>query len=91
MLAHFQMFTKDPLCIWQNIYTGQSKHIFLRKLVNNFLSSSFNICFGCSKELSHRDGSFEYPQHLFWLRNKISFTHSYRGALGSTRIFIPRH
>ena len=28
------------------------------------------MCFGCSKEPSHRDGSFEYPQHTFWLRNK---------------------
>ena len=28
------------------------------------------MCFGCSKEPSHRDGSFEYPQHRFWLRNK---------------------
>ena len=28
------------------------------------------MCFGCSKETSHRDGSFEYPQHMFWLRNK---------------------
>ena len=27
------------------------------------------MCFGCSKEPPHRDGSFEYPQHLFWLRN----------------------
>ena len=27
------------------------------------------MCFGFSKELSHRDGSFEYPQHMFWLRN----------------------
>ena len=32
------------------------------------------MCFGCSKEPSHRDGSFEYPQHMFWVRNKeISF------------------
>ena len=40
------------------------------------------MCFGCSKEPSHRDGSFEYPQHrdgsfeypqhMFWLRNKKS-------------------
>ena len=22
--------------------------------------------------LSHRDGSFEYPHHMFWLRNKKS-------------------
>ena len=28
------------------------------------------MCFGCSKEPSHRDGSFEYPQHMIWLRNK---------------------
>ena len=27
--------------------------------------------FGCSKEPSHRDSSSEYPQHMFWLRNKI--------------------
>ena len=24
----------------------------------------------CSKEPSHRDGSFEYPQYMFWIRNK---------------------
>ena len=29
-----------------------------------------NICFGCLKESSQRDGSFEYPQHMFWLRDK---------------------
>ena len=28
------------------------------------------MCFGCSKKTSHRDDSFEYPQHMFWLRNK---------------------
>ena len=28
------------------------------------------MCFGCSKEPSHQDGSFEYPQHMFRLRNK---------------------
>ena len=28
------------------------------------------MCFGCSKEPSHWDGSFEYPQHVFWMRNK---------------------
>ena len=26
--------------------------------------------FGCSKEPSHCDGSFDYPQQI-WLRNKI--------------------
>ena len=28
------------------------------------------MCCGCLKEPSHRDGSFEYTQHMFWLRNK---------------------
>ena len=31
------------------------------------------MCFGCSKEPSHRDGSFEYQQHMFWLRNKKKY------------------
>ena len=44
--------------------------MFERKTVNIFLPISLNLCFGCSKELSHEDGSFEYPQHMFWLRNK---------------------
>ena len=33
-------------------------------------SIDINICFGSSKEPSHWDGSFVYPQHMFWLRNK---------------------
>ena len=41
-----------------------------RKIAINFLSISLNMCFGYSKELSHCDGSFEYPQHMFWLRTK---------------------
>ena len=32
---------------------GLDKHFFERKIVNIFLPISFNICFGCSKELSH--------------------------------------
>ena len=35
------------------------------KIVNIFLSISLNMCFGCSKEPSHRDGSFEHPQNMF--------------------------
>ena len=38
--------------------------------MNIFLPIIFSICFGCSKEPSHWDGSFEYTQHMFWLRNK---------------------
>ena len=44
--------------------------IFERKIVNIFLPISFNISFGCLKEPPHCDGSFEYPQHMFWLQNK---------------------
>ena len=44
--------------------------LFKHKIVNTFLPIYLNMCFGCSKELSHQDGSFEYPQHMFWLRNK---------------------
>ena len=43
---------------------------YLRKIAIIFLTISLNMCFGCSKEPPHRDGSFEYPQHMFWLRNK---------------------
>ena len=39
-------------------------------IVNIFLPISLNMSFGCSKESSHWDGSIEYPQHMFWLRNK---------------------
>ena len=44
--------------------------MFECKVVNIILPISFNICFGCSKEPSQWDGSFEYSQHMFWLRNK---------------------
>ena len=40
------------------------------KIVIFFLPISLNMCFGCLKEPSHWDGSFEYPQHMFWMRNK---------------------
>ena len=40
------------------------------KIVINLYPISINIFFGCSKELSHCDGSFEYPQRMFQLRNK---------------------
>ena len=42
----------------------------MRKIAICFLSISLNMCFGCSKEPSHREGSFEYQQHMFWLRYK---------------------
>ena len=44
-----------------------------RKIVNIFLFNQFNISFGCQKEPSYWDSSFEYPQHMFWLRNKKNY------------------
>ena len=63
--------------LWRimNYTHSPDKHHFWYKIVNIFISISFNICFGCSKEPSHREGSFEYPQHMFWL--KFSFMHFY--------------
>ena len=49
---------------------GLDKQIVQRKDVNIFLPISFNKCFWYSNEPSYGDGSFEYPQHMFWLRNK---------------------
>ena len=43
------------------------------------------MCFGCSKEPSHWDGSFEYPQHMFWMRNKEN---SFRYALLSDGLLV---
>ena len=49
---------------------GPVKQKFKRKIVVISLSISLNMCFGCSKEPSHQDSAFEYPQNMFWLRNK---------------------
>ena len=35
-----------------------------RKIVIIFLPINLNTCFGCSKEPSNWEGSFEYPQHV---------------------------
>ena len=59
--------------VFLNLLIGK---YFAHKIGNIFLDISLNVCFGCLKELSHRDGSFEYLQHMFWLRNKkITFSY----------------
>ena len=46
------------------------------------------MCFGCSKEPSHRDGSFEYPKHMFWLRNEKKISHVFlSGGLSRTNVY----
>ena len=60
---------------------------FSHKIVIIYLSISFNMFFGCLKESSHWDGSFEYPLHMFWLRiKKIIF--SYTLLSGGLLLFI---
>ena len=67
----FQM-TPSTYYVYENII-GLDKQKFQRKIVNIFLPINFNICFGCSKEPSHWDGSFEYPQHII---GKLNFRYS---------------
>ena len=45
--------------------------LFERKIVNILLPISFNIILVLKRTVSLRDGSIEYPQSMFWLRNKI--------------------
>ena len=46
------------------------------------------MCFRCSKEPSHRDGSFEYPQHVLEIR-KMIFNYAYLfGCLYETPKFM---
>ena len=47
--------------------------LFMYKIKIIFLSISLNIRFGCSKEPSYRDGSFEYPQHIIGFGFKVLF------------------
>ena len=72
MLTHGQAYQRQKEINQQyRENKGQDEQKFWCKIVNIFFSISLNICVGCSKEPSHLDGSFEYPQYTFWLRNKI--------------------
>ena len=51
------------------------------KILNILLSIGLSICLRCSEELSHWDDSFEYPQHMFWLRNKNNFDYTLNPCL----------
>ena len=41
--------------------------VYLSEIALVFLPISVNLCFGCSGEASHWDGSFEHPQYRFVL------------------------
>ena len=70
-VQNFRRFTVSHFKTKHFKVIGPVKQNNLRNLVAIiFLSISLNMCFGWSKEPSHRDGSFEYSQHMFWLRIK---------------------
>ena len=73
-IGHFNLLILMDYPIHMDTITkGQISKIFVRKVVIIFYSISLKMCFGCSKE-PYRDGSFEYPQHIFWLQiRKINF------------------
>ena len=48
------------------------------KIVNIILSIIFNICFVYSKELSHRDISFDNPQYNYVIRKYLLIMHALR-------------
>ena len=54
------------------IHRSRKRKCYKCKIANIFLPIHWNLSFGCSKEPSHWDGSFEYPQHMFWMRNKVN-------------------
>ena len=63
--------TGPPFSATVNTYIiGTDKDSLCTLNCIDFLTHQFKHVFWCSKELSHLDGSFEYPQHKFWLRNK---------------------
>ena len=70
-LSRVKHSTTEPLC--SLIHRFRITKFLSKKIVNIFFPMRFYICFGRSKEPSHWDGSFEYPQHMFRLRNKNSF------------------
>ena len=66
------MFLKNENIIFKIRRSKVTDYAALIICVIIFLSISLNMCFGCSKEPSHQDGSFEYPQDMFWFRSKTN-------------------
>ena len=88
MIMYNRVICIGFVLMWCAVAWSSLLHNFLRgKIAIINLSISLNMCLGCSKEPSHWKGSFEYPQHMFWLRNKknnFSVTRSNLGAAFQT-------
>ena len=68
----------------------QIRTFYERKIVIIFLPINLNMCFGCSKEPSHWDGSFKHPHHMFWLINKKMILNDMLGHFQQLMNKIPK-
>ena len=73
------------LILITQLIIGSVKQKCQRKIIHRF-----KHVFGCSKEPSHKDGSFECLQHKFWLRQKKIFFR-YAIFFGGLFIYNIRH
>ena len=60
MLKHKIKFRSNDIVLGQGF-------VYLSEIAFVFLPISVNLCFGCSGEASHWDGSLEHPQYRFVL------------------------
>ena len=60
MLKHKIKFRSNDIGLGQGF-------VYLSEIAFVFLPTNSNLCFGCSGEASHWDGSFEHPQYRFVL------------------------
>ena len=66
----FSIITKTCPCNIQRIFSAVKIENFIRKMLIFFLTFAQNIDCGYTLEPPHRDGSNEYPQSMFWSKNK---------------------
>ena len=88
-----QVFSRARICHSHRSKRSNQANMFCLKLLCFCLPIDLNICFGCLKEPSHRDGSFEHPQHMFWLRNNNNnfqlHTHIWRCGFSDVSLLSP--
>ena len=83
-LVHSNTITKTCPCNVQKIFGCENKNFHWKK--NIFLIFAQNIDCGYMLELPRRGGSNEYPQSMFWSKNKKNRFHPAhpRGLRGYT-------
>ena len=93
MTVHGLLQERCPDYMFSYFPTGPVKQLFSIKLpLFSYPSIEYVldlICFGCSKEPSQKDCSFEYTQHMFWLRNnKIIFIYTHLSGLHIRSLYV---